>query len=339
MRKIVTLAAFVAALFFAPACAQAQIGQIDGRIASKFGGEIDTSSKANGYVLTYQASTGKWIAASASGGSVALDDLTDVTITSAASGNVLRYNGSAWVNATTSTVLDTVGSTRGSVLYRGASGWAALTPGTSGLFLKSNGAGADPSWASAGGGGGGSFDPAAATVITFADGLGNAQIIGPTDNDLHLESQNGANAILRSDGAGWAVLSSGPGGDAHVVTENANTSVGAILIQTGVATGGDSGQILLETQTSIGGNANGGPIRAKLADKTGSGTAGYFSVENAASATVFKVAYDGTLTFTANSTGSGTCTLGANSPALGTPTTWQKVTLANGHTGYIPVWE
>lgn len=48
---------------------------------------------------------------------------------------------------TASQVLDLIGSTRGSVVYRGASGWAALTPGTSGHVLKSNGAGADPSYA------------------------------------------------------------------------------------------------------------------------------------------------------------------------------------------------
>lgn len=63
-------------------------------------------------------------------------------------------------------VLDAVGDTRGSILYRGAAGWAILTPGTSGHFLKSNGAGADPSYASAGGGGGGSdgFEAAAPDV-------------------------------------------------------------------------------------------------------------------------------------------------------------------------------
>lgn len=47
---------------------------------------------------------------------------------------------------TASAVLDFVGSTRGSVLYRGASGWATLSPGTSGYALASNGAGADPSY-------------------------------------------------------------------------------------------------------------------------------------------------------------------------------------------------
>jgi len=56
------------------------------------------------------------------------------------------------LSANVSEALDLIGSTRGSVLYRGASGWAALAPGTSGHFLKSNGAGADPSYAAAAGG-------------------------------------------------------------------------------------------------------------------------------------------------------------------------------------------
>lgn len=43
-------------------------------------------------------------------------------------------------------ILDFISSTRGTVLYRGASGWTALSPGTSGYYLSANGAGADPSW-------------------------------------------------------------------------------------------------------------------------------------------------------------------------------------------------
>lgn len=43
--------------------------------------------------------------------------------------------------------LDWVSTTRGTILYRGASGWAGLAPGASGTLLKSNGSGADPSWA------------------------------------------------------------------------------------------------------------------------------------------------------------------------------------------------
>ena len=49
--------------------------------------------------------------------------------------------------ATLSANLDaSFGSTRGSLLYRGASGWSLMAPGTSGNVLTSNGAGADPSY-------------------------------------------------------------------------------------------------------------------------------------------------------------------------------------------------
>jgi hypothetical protein len=50
------------------------------------------------------------------------------------------------VAANVSTILDVLGATRGSVLYRGANGWTVLSPGAAGERLTSNGAGADPSW-------------------------------------------------------------------------------------------------------------------------------------------------------------------------------------------------
>jgi microcystin-dependent protein len=84
-----------------------------------------------------------------------------------AANQLLRTNAGAtapeW--ATLSTLLDTIGSTRGSLLYRGVSGWAAVTPGTSGHVLTSNGAGSDPTYqASAGGGSGASFARLSATA-------------------------------------------------------------------------------------------------------------------------------------------------------------------------------
>lgn len=44
-------------------------------------------------------------------------------------------------------ILDWIGSTRGQILYRDASNWAVLSPGTSGQFLQTQGAGANPQWA------------------------------------------------------------------------------------------------------------------------------------------------------------------------------------------------
>lgn len=77
---------------------------------------------------------------------------------------------------TLSDILDFASSTRGSILYRGSTGWAALAPGTAGQFLKTNGAGADPSWA-AGGGGGSGFG----TVDVSAYGLTGGPLSAPTE--------------------------------------------------------------------------------------------------------------------------------------------------------------
>jgi hypothetical protein len=50
-------------------------------------------------------------------------------------------------------LLDTLAGTQGQILYRGASLWQALNPGTAGQFLQTGGAAANPTWATAGGGG------------------------------------------------------------------------------------------------------------------------------------------------------------------------------------------
>jgi len=49
-------------------------------------------------------------------------------------------------------ILDKIDATQGDILYRGASAWEALAPGTSGQVLTTGGAAADPSWADASGG-------------------------------------------------------------------------------------------------------------------------------------------------------------------------------------------
>ena len=50
-------------------------------------------------------------------------------------------------DATLTTFLDTISSTQGVVLYRSASGWVALATGTNGQFLQTQGAAANPQWA------------------------------------------------------------------------------------------------------------------------------------------------------------------------------------------------
>lgn len=80
-------------------------------------------------------------------GSVALAAIADDRVLGNISGG-----STAPTAITGSDVLDMIGTTRGSVLYRGASGWSALTPGTSTYVLTSNGPGADPSYQQLGSG-------------------------------------------------------------------------------------------------------------------------------------------------------------------------------------------
>lgn len=93
---------------------------------------------------------------------------------------------------TLSELLDFIGSAaQGDILYRGATGWARLPAGTAGQFLKTQGAGADPTWANVEGGGGGN------STINYLVNGGFELWTGPT-SDL---------AQKREFAYGWAVSS------------------------------------------------------------------------------------------------------------------------------------
>jgi hypothetical protein len=77
--------------------------------------------------------------------SFALSTAANSTIYSNISGGV----AAPAFNTSTAVFDNQLGSTRGSVAIRGVSSWSALTPGTAGLVLTTQGAGADPIWASA----------------------------------------------------------------------------------------------------------------------------------------------------------------------------------------------
>lgn len=82
------------------------VGDADIKLAKVGGGaslldellDVDTTGKTDGDVLTWEAGSSTWIAAPASA-VAALDDLTDVTITTPAAADRLRYDGSGWTNS------------------------------------------------------------------------------------------------------------------------------------------------------------------------------------------------------------------------------------------------
>jgi hypothetical protein len=78
-----------------------------------------------------------------------LAPLGDKTILS----NITGSTAPAAANTLTALLDNILGSTQGSVIFRGASSWGVLTPAINGQFLQTQGAGADVRWASATGAG------------------------------------------------------------------------------------------------------------------------------------------------------------------------------------------
>lgn len=75
--------------------------------------------------------------------------VTTFTLAPIANNRILaNYSGSPAipVENTIQTALDSIGAVQGDVLYRNASTWVVLAPGTSGYFLQTAGGGANPSW-------------------------------------------------------------------------------------------------------------------------------------------------------------------------------------------------
>lgn len=80
---------------------------------------------------------------------------------------------------TISAVMDSqFGSTQGYIVYRGASSWTSLGPGTSGNFLKTQGAAANPVWASIPGGGDMLSTNNLSDVANKATSRGNLAVVG-----------------------------------------------------------------------------------------------------------------------------------------------------------------
>lgn len=86
----------------------------------------------------------------------------------------VNSGGTSLAFGSLSTLLDNVlSSTQGSIVYRGSSTWSALSPGSSGQFLQTQGAGLNPSWAAAAGGGSVTSVTASSQGLTI-NGVGGA---------------------------------------------------------------------------------------------------------------------------------------------------------------------
>lgn len=126
---------------------------------------------------------GEWILISGSVGASALDDLSDVTLTTETTDDTLKYNGSVWVNVNLLTAIAQDLANAGCVLYENSGGigcstaftfdGTGLSVGTAGAnFLVAEGATADAFETTFA-----VTDPTADRTITFPDATGTVPLL------------------------------------------------------------------------------------------------------------------------------------------------------------------
>lgn len=122
--------------------------------------------------------------------SIASSAVTNAKLANAADGTIksnISGGSAAPSDNTITAVLDKLfGTTQGSVVYRGASTWAALSPGSSGQLLSSGGAGANPTWITASGTG---------TVTSVTGGTGLSGGVITTTGTLAVNLATAANSL------------------------------------------------------------------------------------------------------------------------------------------------
>lgn len=170
---------------------------------------------------------------------ISLDGTESVPIVQ---GGTTKRTTTAAIAAQTTPDLDTISSTQGAVLYRSATAWEALSPGTSGYLLQTQGAGANPAWAQAG------------TVFSVAISGGTTGISvsgspittsGTITLSGTLVAANGGTGIA-SYTIGDILYASG----ATALSKLAGVATGNVLLSGGVATAPAWGQVGLTTHVT-----------------------------------------------------------------------------------------
>lgn len=212
------------------------------------------SASTIGCVQSLAAVTSKWINTISTSGvpSATQPNFTDIAGNAtlaqlpSLSNNTVIGNNSGGTSVpqalSASQVLDMINNVQGDVLYRNASGWVVLPPGTSGQVLTTSGAAANPAWATVTGTGtvtsiatsggltGGTITTtgtlslasiATGNVLAYT-GAGSGTPVATTPSAvLDVIGSTTGNILYRSSGSGWQVLA--PGSNGQVLTMGAST--------------------------------------------------------------------------------------------------------------------
>jgi len=136
--------------------------------------------------------------------------------------------GGITISADEQEILDAISDVHGTVLFRGATDWEGLPPGTNGQFFRTQGAGADPVWAGAGY----NFSGCRLTKTTSLTGLGftgGGAAVTFDNEEYDTDSfHSGSNAYLSAPADGYYDVSAA----AVLQSMTSATWVSALISQT-----------------------------------------------------------------------------------------------------------
>jgi hypothetical protein len=177
-------------------------------------------------------------------------------------------------------------SAQGTILYRGASSWSALAPGTSGQILQTQGASANPQWASISGAG----------TVTSVNASGGSTGLNFTGGPITSSGTLTMGGTLGT-GYGGTNLTSFTSGGAVYATSTSALTTGILPVASG-GTGSSSPSLVAGTNVTISGSWPNQTINA-----SGGGGSGTVTSVNVSGGTTGLTTSGGPIT------GSGTITL------------------------------
>lgn len=160
-----------------------------------------------------------------------------VSLTADVTGTLPKANGGLGATTLSSAIDTEFSNTQGAVLYRGASAWVALPPGSAGQFLTTQGAAANPNWSSGGAGTG----TVTAATVTAGAGMGtftgtctsttvlNCTVVGSAAQLPGIASNTAASA----GNLGEYISSSIPSGSAVALTSGVAKDITTVTISAG----------------------------------------------------------------------------------------------------------